>query len=267
MELNKRKTASIISFFVAVSLFALEVPSWHNQPVIDKANILSERQEQELDSYLQTVNDQTGVQMAILTINSLGGESLESYSMKVAETWKLGQKGKDNGALLVIAMKEHKVRIEVGYGLEGTLTDIKSGLIIRNVITPQFKKGNYAKGISEGIKNMVGVATNNTDIISENVSHPKKRRDNSDAFASFLFFIIFFGILTSGIGRRTGLLSWLPWVWLFGGHHHNRFYTGHHDHHSDIFGGGGFGDGGGFSGGGFSGGGGSFGGGGASGGW
>jgi uncharacterized protein len=261
----------VIPFFLTTArAWSLEVPTW-NGPVNDEAGIISTNQERELTSYLQGVNDQTGVQMAVLTVRSLEGESLESYSMQVAEAWKLGQKGKDNGALLIVALNEHKIRIEVGYGLEDKLTDIKCGLITRTVITPYFKNGRYGDGIRAGINNMVGIATDNQQIVSESVLQPKEERDNSDAIVSILFLIIFFGIITSGIGRRSGLFGWLPWFWLFNGSSHSHhIYTGHDDHNSGFggFGGGGFsGSGGGFGGGGFSGGGGGFGGGGASGGW
>ncbi|MCI1209369.1 MAG: TPM domain-containing protein [Treponema sp.] len=263
MDINRKKRlltilCTVILLFTASTAWSLTVPAWTG-PVNDQANILSVSEKQTLTAYLTDVNDQTGVQAAVLIVRSLDGEALESYSMRVAEAWKLGQKGKDNGALLLVAMNEHKIRIETGYGLEGKLTDVKAGLIIRNVITPYFKSGKYGEGIEAGIQNIIGVATDNADITAESVANPQKKKDNSDAIAAILFFIIFFGIITSGIGQSTGHLGWLPWLWLFGSATRGTHtYTGHDDFHSNF---------GGFGGGGFSGGGGGFGGGGASGSW
>ncbi len=95
--------------------------------------------------------------MAVLILPSLGGEPLEEYSVKVAQTWKLGQKGKDNGILLLISRDDHKVRIEVGYGLEGTLTDLRSNEIIDQVIRPRFRQGDFDGGVEQGVDAIVKV--------------------------------------------------------------------------------------------------------------
>ncbi|MCK5520050.1 MAG: TPM domain-containing protein, partial [Candidatus Marinimicrobia bacterium] len=111
---------------------------------MDQANVLS------IDNQLATVlNDywkKSGVQLAVLTVSDLQGESIEGYSMRVAEAWALGEKGKDKGALLLIAVNDHRVRIEVGYGLEEKLTDYQSGRIIRERITPHFRNNDYDSG-------------------------------------------------------------------------------------------------------------------------
>lgn len=245
----------IILLLNAVVAVALEVPVM-NGPVNDLAGILSSSEKSELFSYLEQVNDQTGVQVAVLTIPSLKGDSLEDFSMRVAEKWTLGQKGKDNGALLLVALSERSVRIDVGYGLEGELTDAKSGLIIRNVIVPYFKNGKYGAGIIAGTKNIVGIATGNAEIVSDSVKNAKRSSESGGGLAGIVFFIIFMILLSGGIGRRRGGLFW---GLLFGSMMSSGRRGGWDDH-------GGFG-GGGFGGGGFSGGGGGFGGGGASGGW
>ena len=119
-------------FFVVPS-FALSVPAL-DTPVNDYARLLNTEEKENLIRYLGELNRKTGIQIAILTVTGLDGEDIESFSIKAAEKWKLGQQGKDNGAIVVVALKEHKVRIEVGYGLESTLTDAQCGLIIRNII-------------------------------------------------------------------------------------------------------------------------------------
>jgi uncharacterized protein len=253
----KKKTKIVLYAFLAAlalqPLAALEAPAM-NGPVNDLANLLSAQEKSQLGDYLTAVNNQTGVQVAVLTVPSLEGDSLEAFSIRVAGKWKLGQKDKDNGVLLLVSMQEKSVRIEVGYGLEGELTDMKSGLIIRNVIVPEFKKGNYGEGIIAGVKNIVGITTGDATIVSQAVQNPNAGSGSDGISAGVFFFIFFLIILLMGLGRRGGRGggSGLLWGVLLG----SFLGSGRSDR------GGGFGGGGGFSGGG-----GSFGGGGASGGW
>lgn len=123
--------------------------------VTDNAGILSQETAARLSALLKQHEDSTSNQVAVLTIPSLEGEVLENYSMRVAEAWKLGRKGTDNGVLLLVARDDRKVRIEVGRGLEGNLPDITCGLIIRNVIVPHFKSGDYDGGVSAGVEAIV----------------------------------------------------------------------------------------------------------------
>lgn len=249
MNNRKRILTVFLAFTFFFSLSALEVPPL-TSPVADTAGILSPSEKQELEDYLRALDRQTGVQMAVLTIPSLEGESLEAFSMKTAETWKLGQEGEDNGAILLVALAERAIRIETGYGLEGTLTDAKSGLIIRQVIAPHFRAERYGQGILEAVRNMAGIATGNEEIVSEKVRNPDEDTPGGN-YAGLIFFILFFLLMRGGLGRRGGLLGALFLGSMLGGRRGG----------SSGFGGGGF------SGGGFSGGGGGFGGGGASGGW
>jgi len=100
---------------------------------------------------------QTSNQVAVLTVPTIGEESIEDYAVRVFEAWKLGQKGKDNGVLIVVVPNERRMRIEVGYGLEGTLTDGLAGRIIRNDMTPRFKEGDYNGGIEAGVKSVISL--------------------------------------------------------------------------------------------------------------
>jgi uncharacterized protein len=119
--------------------------------VTDNAGILSAETVSRLTALLRAHEDSTSNQVAVLTIASLDGEVLESYSMRVAETWKLGRKEHDNGVLLLVVRDDRKVRIEVGRGLEGNLPDITCGLIIRKVIAPRFRDGDYDAGVNAGV--------------------------------------------------------------------------------------------------------------------
>ncbi|MBQ5847855.1 MAG: TPM domain-containing protein, partial [Treponema sp.] len=130
MKINKFFVSILLSIFLANSIFALSVPGL-TSPIVDNANVISDGVEQNINNQLQELSNSTGIQLAVLTIPTLEDEVLESYSMKVAETWKLGSAEKDTGVLLLIALEERSIRIEVGYGLEGVLTDTKCGLIIR----------------------------------------------------------------------------------------------------------------------------------------
>lgn len=244
--------------------WALQVPAW-NGPVADLGGVIGAQTEAELVQYLSAVNEQTGVQVAVLTVPSLGGVSIEEYSIEVAEKWKLGQAGKDNGALLVVSVEDRELRIEVGYGLEGELTDAKSGLIIRNVIVPYFRQGDYAKGIIEGTRNIVGIATGNAEIVSTSVRQNtgSGSQDSGGSAAGFVFFVLFIIVMSGGLGRRRGRSGGWFWPFLLGsmlsssGRGHSS-WSGRSGGKSGFSGG---------SFGGFSGGGGHFGGGGASGGW
>jgi len=253
--------AALLVTFGLFPLAALDAPDM-NGPVNDLAGIMETAEKTELAAYLQAVSDQTGVQVAVLTVDSLKGDSIEAFSMRVAEKWKLGDREKDTGALLVVAVEDRALRIEVGYGLEGELTDMKSGLIIRNVIAPAFKNGNYGAGIIAGAQNMVGIATGNAEIVAQNVRNPPAEDDSGSGFAGIVFFFIFMLLMMGGAGRRRHGGGGLLWGLLLGSML-NSGRSGRSTGWSGRSGGGGFSGGGG----GFSGGGGSFGGGGASGGW
>src|SRR5262245_52998151 len=132
-----------------VLAFALDVPPLTGR-IVDLVQVLPAHDSDQLTAQLKAHEDKTGNQVAVLIIPSLEGESVEEYSHRVATTWKLGQKGTDNGVLLLIALKERKLRIEVGYGLEGTLTDLRSAHIIRDEIVPQFRNGDVPGGVRAG---------------------------------------------------------------------------------------------------------------------
>lgn len=118
--------------------------------VVDQAEILTAPARERIGDMLQAHERVTGNQIVVLTINGIGTESIEDFAVRVFENWKLGSREKDNGVLVVVAPQEHRMRIEVGYGLEGTLTDVAADRIVRNLMTPRFREGNYDVGIEAG---------------------------------------------------------------------------------------------------------------------
>ena len=246
----KKLLLLILLVILVCQIFSLNVPKLKGR-INDYAGILSSRQQAELESFLASQEAKTSSQIAVLIVSTLNGENLEDYSLKVAEKWKLGQKGFDNGVLLLIALSEKKIRIEVGYGLEHILTDAKSGYIIRNIIVPEFKKGNFYQGILKGLEAIGGLITNEFEITPEQLAkYRESQKKSSVASLPFgLIIFIFFLIISSSRRHRRGGL--LPMIFL------GSMLGGRGGRSGSDFGG--FG--------GFSGGGGGFGGGGASGGW
>ena len=149
-----RTVVAVGLFLVAIAGFAVDVPYLTGR-VVDNAEILSPTARDRITALMKAHEDKTSDQIAVLTLPTLDGESVEGYSTRVFESWKLGQKGKDNGVLVVVVPNDRKMRIEVGYGLEGTLPDVAAARIIRNVMTPAFKAGDYDKGVAEGVAAIV----------------------------------------------------------------------------------------------------------------
>ena len=230
----------------------LPVPEIH-QRVTDLTGTLSRDDLRRLESTLADFERETSNQIAVVMIPSLNGESIEDYTIRIAEKNKFGKKGRDNGVLLVIAKEDHKLRIEVGYGLEGVLTDAACDQIIRHVIAPRFRQNDFAGAIQAGV-NAIILATKGEFKGEHKPTRGMGRDMRWLIFAFFLLFAFISHLINRhrrvSVGRNGYRSSW-PW---FGG-----------------IGGGGFGggwsSGSGSGGGGFSGGGGSFGGGGSSGSW
>jgi uncharacterized protein len=207
---------------MAVLLLAATVSYGANIPfltgrVTDNAEILTTDTRRTLTESLKAHEQKTGNQIVVLTVPTLEGESIEEYAVAVFKEWKLGQKGKDNGILVIVAPKDRRMRIEVGYGLEGTLPDGLAGSIIRNVMTPRFKTGDYNGGINDGVKAIIDVleggkvpdAPSDVDSRAQvssglNISGPDLSIIEKIFFGAFIFGIIglftVIGILTPGVG-------------------------------------------------------------------
>jgi uncharacterized protein len=151
-RMMKKYLVSTILLLIAAMAFGQKpVPELWNMRVHDDAHALTQETVDYLENQLKAYEDSTTNQIAILIISSLDGEPIEDYSLRVAEKWQLGQKGKDNGVLLLIAIDDHKMRIEVGYGLEGVLTDAICNRIIRNEMAPAFRRGDFDGGVKAAI--------------------------------------------------------------------------------------------------------------------
>ncbi|MBK7644492.1 MAG: TPM domain-containing protein [Planctomycetes bacterium] len=258
--------ARALQLFLALALLVLplraqsiDVPrgtGWVN----DTAHVLSASQASALEAKLAAYERSSTHEIALLTVKTTSGVPIESYALQVARSWKLGKAGKNDGALLVVAVKDRKLRIDVGRGLEGDLTDLLSGRIIRDVMLPRFKKGDMPGGITAGIDAMIAIAGG----AGEKALPPARRAKDAAKLAIGLVFLMVFLVIAlavrrggggpGGRGYRGGLLPFLIMNSMA---------------NSGRSGGGGFGGGGGGGGGGFGGfgGGGGFSGGGASGGW
>jgi uncharacterized protein len=125
--------------------------------VTDNAQILSPETRRSLTDSLKAHESRTGNQIAILTVPTLNGGGIEEFAVDVFKEWKLGQKGKDNGILIIVVPNDRRMRIEVGYGLEGTITDLMAGRIIQHVMTPKFKNGDFNGGITDGARTVMDV--------------------------------------------------------------------------------------------------------------
>ena len=250
LKLNKKLILSLLIFAVTTCAFALEVPSLQGR-INDYADVIDTKDEQVLNQHLTDLENKTGIQIAVLTVPSLEGDSIESFSLNVADEWKLGQEGEDNGALFVLALAEHDVRIEVGYGLEGDLTDATCGIILRNIVIPEFKNGDYSEGILQGVTNMVGIVLEDAELIDESAF----KEDHSEIIAIVIFLIVWFAVMIVTICAKGGLRGVAATTTAMSHASRSTFSSSS----SSSFGGSGFSS--------FSGGGGSFGGGGASGHW
>jgi uncharacterized protein len=177
--------------------------------VVDKTATLSSSDITSLDQTLKDFEARKGSQVAVLIVPTTQPETIEQYSLRVAEAWKIGRKKIDDGAILVVAKDDRKLRIEVGYGLEGALTDVTAKRIIDEVITPKFRSGDFAGGISDGVSRILRV------IDGEPLPAPAQRQQNSgllsnlDPFDPLLIFGLLFvgGIFRRIFGRLFGSLA------------------------------------------------------------
>ncbi|MGD1016046.1 MAG: TPM domain-containing protein [Roseiarcus sp.] len=247
--------AALAAFGSAPARAATNFPALTGR-VVDQAHVLSAGERADLEGKLADLETKSGIQLEVATIASLDGEDIEPFANALFRAWKLGEAKKNNGVLFLIAPKEHRMRIEVGYGLEGTLTDATSALIIANAVAPRFKAGDFDGGVARGVDDIITVLTTDS---ADWQKKPELRAEGDASFLDavspflvlgFILFVLYI-ITRRGGGGGGGLGNILIASALMG-------------RGGGSLGGGGFS---GFGGGGFSGGGGSSGGGGASGGW
>jgi uncharacterized protein len=181
---------ALIYFVFASPLFAVSYP----QPtgyVNDYASLYTADFRQSLNSQLESLDKQTTVQFVVVTVNSLEGEPIENYAVNLFKSWAIGQKGKDNGLLLLISKEDRQLRFEVGYGLEGAITDGTAGSIIRNDITPSFKEGDYEAGTQVGVNQIFSRLDFNSGLPTPTPSVPKLPFSTNALVYAFIFFIYF----------------------------------------------------------------------------
>src|SRR5580704_9167598 len=234
--------------------FALDFPALTGR-VVDQAGVMTAQSKGDVEAKSKALEDKSGIQLVVATVKSLQGSDIETYANQLFRSWKLGDAKKNNGVLLLVAAAEHKVRIEVGYGLEGTLTDALSSVIITSAITPRFKANDFSAGIERGVDGIIAVLT--TDAAEWHRKAKVRSDDPTVAFGALfpalllvvvIFFVWYLIHNANGPpGSRGGRSVFVPYGGSWG---------------SGGSGGSGWGGGGGFSGGG-----GSSGGGGASGSW
>jgi len=242
----------LVSFAPAISA-AVKIPAQPPNYVVDLAGIIDSNAEASLNSYLKELELKTSAQIIVLTITSLDGESIEDFSINLAhDQWKLGQKGKDNGLLLLVVIQDRKYRFEVGYGLEAILPDSLVGSIGRQYLVPYFKKGDFSTGILTSTLAVINIIATDANVTLGDLPRMEVRRDYGNVEAREL----------SPMGKLFSLLFIVAMIYFFIKHPRLAFFL----LMMTMMGGGrrsGWSGGGGFGGGG----GGGFGGGGASGGW
>lgn len=189
----------------APCLFAARAVPPLDGAVNDHARLLSVAERQELGAFLAEFDRQTDSQIAVLTVPSLEGEDIDSFALRVAESWKIGKAGTDSGVLLVVALQERGISIKTGYGAEGALTDAKCGLIIRNVLAPAFRDKRYSAGIISAAKTIAGVISGDAaEAGAAEAAEPLEESAVSPEaiLVAIFFFIVFFSGFVNRIGSR-----------------------------------------------------------------
>lgn len=203
-----RKLLFLLLIFLALNAFADDVPGYSGY-VNDYAGVISEKDKASMEDVAKEVEEKTGAQIAVLTVKSMAPyASIEDFGMAVAEKWKVGEKGKDTGIILILAMEERKVRIEIGYGLEGIINDSKAGRVLDNTVIPYFRGGDFSAGLRRGMFRIADIIGTEMNV---ELDERAKMQDNTftERLCMLIFFIIFVSIFLMMIRRaknakRTG---------------------------------------------------------------
>jgi uncharacterized protein len=208
--------AVVLAVLLAPLAAAREVPYLGGR-VNDTADLIPADTEQRIEQKLAALEQATGAQMAVLTIASLEGEVLEEYSLRVAETWQLGRAEQDDGVLMLIARDDRKMRLEVGYGLEGDLTDAQAGRILNNILRPAFRAGDFGGGIEAGVDAVIGTLQGD-DVIPPDPSPSPVNDITSAPLLSKIFFLAIFLLVVGSFSMMAlfgpGCLGWFLWLFL-----------------------------------------------------
>lgn len=186
--------------FLPFTAHGLDVPRLEGY-VNDYAGMIGPSVKPKIEERLRTFEQSDSTQIVILTIPSLEGETIEEFGIKVAEKWKIGQQGKDNGAILIVSKQERKIRIEVGYGLEGRLTDLTAGRIIDLVIKPRFKQGDFDGGLIAGVSSLIDATRGEFSAERRPV---RQRQRGVPPFLTFFLFLAIFTLILGSVSRVLG---------------------------------------------------------------
>lgn len=197
-----------ILLFGLCPVFAVEVPARPPSFVTDLANVINPHAKQQLESVLVDLKQKTGAEIGVLTIDELGEDTIEGKATRVFEMWGIGEKGKDNGVLFLVAVKDRKLRIEVGYGLEGIIPDGRAGQIRDQDILPSFKEGNISDGIARGTLSIAQLIAESKGVQLSGPSGHRQASRREPTRAEKIFGIIFFIIIALVLIRN-------PWLILF----------------------------------------------------
>jgi len=206
----RAETARLAFLFIclaAIFVFpahALEVPKLTGY-VNDYAGMISPRTKAALEQELRAFEQSDSTQLVLLTVPSLEEEVLEQFSIKVAEAWKIGQKGKDNGIIVLVSKQDRKIRVEVGKGLEGKLTDLMAGRVIDLVIKPRFKSGDFDGGFTSGIHALIDATRG--EFKAEPTAGKRPRAKGSEGFSRLIVFLFFAGIVLLILGSVSKFLA------------------------------------------------------------
>ncbi|MEI7818144.1 MAG: TPM domain-containing protein [Desulfuromonadales bacterium] len=193
----------VLLLICPASLLALDAPRLSGR-VNDLAQVMSPESRQQLEQRLSEFERDTSNQVVVLTIPSLQGDNIEQFSIRVAETWKIGQKGRDNGILLIVAQSERKVRIEVGMGLQGILPDLAAGQIIRDIMRPHLKNDNYDQGISAGVDSIIAATKGEFNAAGQSARQPTADKKKTPTFLTMLLVTVFVAIVLGFFSRYLG---------------------------------------------------------------
>lgn len=203
---------SILCVTCIVPVVSAQVFAKPQGRITDFANVIDAATEAELDRELDQLEQKTSSEIAVATVSSLGNMSVEEYANKLFKQWGVGQAKQDNGVLVLVAPNDHKMRIEVGYGLEGVLPDGLAGEVIRDQFTPKFKSNDYSGGIKDGVDRLVQIVERHQVLTPDELARFNTSNSGGITVNPFYFMIPFFGLFVAigfgmmGIGARTKTL-------------------------------------------------------------
>ena len=205
-----RSPKTIALFLVLAALFSLALAAKAAQwprpqgPVADYAKMIPEQYLKKITALSTELRQKTGDALVVATVPSIGNESIEEAAVRIFEAWGIGLKGKDNGILLLVAQKERKMRIEVGYGLEGIVTDATAGRVRDQAILPYFKKGDFGAGVWLGVANLAKIIADDKGVKLTGLPESAPGKKGGSAGFAAIFVIIALGIIILRMARRGG---------------------------------------------------------------